>query len=272
MIMPFQLTDMSTYDLIPSHFGPDSDIITVNIIAKELQSQDGYPRGEGAIGTGRNRYTWKFLAPEEISENISHQWEEYESVATRLSQQTANIHKAVGTVKQAVDAAGSTGETLMRSMDSGDTSIEAKGNMLRRAAYTAGQQELTDLLQHRVDSTLIYKNSNRREYTLTLQLASYDEKTREDKIYSAIKMLQKQSCPKMEEDMIQIKFPAVFYVYTSPIPIIRINHAALIAVQPTWSTPFKKGFPMRVELQLTFKDIEPLYRRSLEQGGIVRTS
>jgi hypothetical protein len=29
---------------------------------------------------------------------------------------------------------------------------------------------------------------------------------------------------------------------------------------------------MVVELQLTFMDIEPLFRRSFEKGGIVRTS
>ncbi|MFW6002448.1 MAG: hypothetical protein ACOCQD_03830 [archaeon] len=64
---------MATYDLIPSHFTSNlNDVLTIELVAKELTHMSGFPRSEDGISTGNTRSTFKFVAPEEIAENISH--------------------------------------------------------------------------------------------------------------------------------------------------------------------------------------------------------
>lgn len=265
---------MTEFNLVPSKYNADSDIMTMTITAKELTHQSGYPRGNEAIKTGKySRAVWKFVSPVEIADNVVHSWEEYESIATRLAQTTANIQKSIGSVKQAASAGNTALSQAITSVESGNASIDATTSLLRQASATAASQELTGLLNYRIDSTLIYKNSRRREFSFTFPLMAYDNNLTEKRIYDAIRELQKLSCPEMDNnDNIKIRFPAVFHIRTNPSPLIKINHAALTAVQANWRTPFKRGLSMYTELVLTFQDIEPLYRRSFERGGIVRVS
>lgn len=266
------------YDFIPTIYHPLTDILRITIQARELTSQKGYPRGVDAIQTGNlqeigsdgnprehtGRAIWRFLAPMEIAENTVHEWTEYESVATRLAQTVSNIHRGKSAIEQTVQSAHIAGHPAL---GEGKADIEGGKALLQKAA----DHDLTGILNHRVDSTLVYSSSTRRQYTLTFPLAVYGGMLNQRMIFEGIRKLQKLSCPDLSgDDMIKIRLPAVFCIRTDPSPLILVNYAALTGVQPMWKGPYKNGYPMRVDLQLTFQDIEPLYRRSYEKGGIVK--
>lgn len=248
---------MAKHDLVPEHFDANlNDVLILNIIAKKLEHLSGYPRGQDQIGTGGTRSSWRFLAPNEISETLNHEWEEYESISTRIAQSTATASKA----------ASVSGQLGVAAKDAASLVSSKGGNIGSDEGITKGSmpsQELTGMLNYRIDSTLIYKNTQRREYTFSLELKTYSEKTKEDNIFKAIRELQELSCPSSVDDtFIKIKWPSVFKIETSPIPLIYIEYAALTSVQPTWSWPFKKGYSRNVSLDLTFTDIKPVYEET----------
>ena len=89
--------------------------------------------------------------------------------------------------------------------------------------------------------------------------------------FCKIRELEKYSCPDIKNNSLTaIKLPWVFKVKSYPGNLIKINHAALESVQPTYQEPYMKGYPMRAELTLNFKDMSPLYKRTLEEGGVIK--
>ena len=62
---------MADFDLIPSHFDEQSDVLTVSIKSKELKTLQGYTRSVDAIQASKGRSTWSLLAPMEINEDIT---------------------------------------------------------------------------------------------------------------------------------------------------------------------------------------------------------
>jgi len=257
------------HNLIPIHLS-DKDILSMSIVAKEITTQSGYVRGNNTpIGTSKIN-DWLFLAPNEISENVVHTWEEYESIATRLAQQAANLYKVSKIGDQAVRSAEDKISRALEGIPEGQQTIDSRSGLLR-GAQEIGEINLVDSMGWRVDSPLVYRDSNRREYTFTFSLAHYDNNTTAEDIFKAIRELQELSCPEMEEDSaILIKFPACFEIKTEPLPFIHIEYAALTAVQPTWKSPYRNGYPIHTDLTLTFKDIAPLYRDSFGEGSLVR--
>lgn len=255
---------------IPEGLENRSNLLWVNIVARDLASQKAYARGSNQIQVGREELgRWKILAPNEFSEDTNHEWGEYESVSTRLAQKVGDINKAVseyGGVKGGVTGAG-------KQMAEGGGSVSAEQGMAVLRAGAAGAAG-ANVPQYKIDTSFVYQNSTRRTYQLTFNISQYRERTEdlEQKLFRPIRELQRLSCPTLTDDLISIGFPAVFRVYSTPFNVINITHAALTAVQPTWKGPYKNGVPTMCDLLLTFTDISPLYRRSFEQGGIIRTS
>jgi hypothetical protein len=116
-------------------------------------------------------------------------------------------------------------------LQGGDVSIEAMKSVIRRGVGVAMGQDLASMMNYRIDTPLLYKDSARRQFSLTFELGAYDKKVHRVKIFAAIRKLQELSCPEMADDFIRIQFPAIFSVRTVPSPLIKINHAALQAVQ-----------------------------------------
>ena len=58
-------------------------------------------------------------------------------------------------------------------------------------------------------------------------------------------------------------------VKTVPNDFINYPTCALISVQPTWNSPYIHHLPSSVNLQLTFQDMSPLYRETIEKGSII---
>jgi len=271
------MSGIETFGLIPKQL-KQSQMPFLCIRDYKITSQSGNPRGNDSIGTERGDYEWWFVLPNELMENTTHTWEEYESMATRLSQKIATLHHGASQMKQM-------GQNL--------TNISGKGGSnpaewLERNAHMLTDTELANTLNYRVDSALMYKNSNRREITFSFQLADYFLDGGDitgygsEYMYRAIRKLQELSCPASTGGVYRLEFPRIFEIETTgqeitENPMVWIKFAALTAVQPTWKNPysgptFDAIYPTQVDLQLTFKDMKPMFRHNFNTGGLVETS
>lgn len=254
------------YDLVPVPF---SNLVKIKFVSKKLSSQRAYARGSNQINVDESdRNSWTFIAPEELQENVSHTWEPYESLASRLSTKVGEIHTALTDLQGFKGAVGGgyTGLTPNenQSFASTDTIKKVVSSAVKESAKV-------DVPAYRVDTAMVYKDSSRLEYTLTMTLADmYGDPY--NSIVKPIRELEKLSCPEMADDTILINFPYIFQVYTINSDLINVKNAAIINIAPLWKGPIINNYYSMCDLTIIFRDIEPLYRSSFSQGGIIRTS
>jgi len=239
------------------------DAMWVHMTPKHIMSQTTANRG-GTIRYDSVGPTFKFLAPENIAETITHSWEAYDSMQSRLMEKVkagVKLSEDVRALKALGKGAGSTGKKVLKDLASGKDVGNTAMNTL------SGLPLATRIPNAKVDTPLVYTTSGRREWNLTFFLASSSDPKKE--IVEPIKELMKYSSPGLKKGSIFIDFPWVFQISTQPGELILAKAAALESVQPTWKTPYINGLPTNVELTLTFKDLSPLFRQTIEIGGLV---
>ena len=120
----------------------------------------------------------------------------------------------------------------------------------------------------KVDTPLYYESSDRRNLTFEVMLIA--ERDPKVDLIDTVQDIMKFACPTLKSrGGINIEFPYVFDVRTQPKEWIKYPTLALTACQPTWNAPYIDGYPSSCNLQLTFKDMSPLYRGTIESGSIV---
>lgn len=168
-----------------------------------------------------------FLAPQELQDNLTHNWEAMENILSRVQEKAAQAKRE-----------------------------------LRMATQ-----------QHKVDTALIYQDSNRREISFSINLSVYTDAQTD--VYEPINKLRRYSSPKLSErteTQTKVGNPYIFRVNTvigsgKIVPLINIKNASLTAIQPNYQGPFINGYPSLAEVTLTFKDMEPLSRETFENIG-----
>ena len=226
--------------------------VWIEMKAIEIEYFTSFASGEGSedgglkIKTNSNLdYTWSFLAPEQIMETINNTWEPWETIATRLAGKLQEFRQIAITGKGAITA-----------LSEGFQSLKL------RSAWN----ELTSISKNpaKVDTPLVYQDTDRREFTLEFNLIA----DREGKAYDmlrAVRIMEIVALPRKDDNQLGgIKLPAVFSVKSKPDNlIIDLPFAALTSIQPTYMAPYDSvGQPMRIQLTLTFKEIPPLYASS----------
>lgn len=179
------------------------------------------------ISTKEDRTLRKFyfMAPQELQDNIAHEWNPIENVVSMIADKVAKARESVSLGKSA----------------------------------------------HKVDTPLVYNDSNRREVTFVVNLAVYKDPYKD--VLEPVHLLRQYSAPSLYGSNAwetKIGMPNVFKVNTvmgngKIVPIINMRHAALTAVQPTFSGPYQNGNPSKCELTLTFKDMEPLSKETFSR-------
>ena len=159
-------------------------------------------RGNGSISTGNDLGSWKFLAPREISESISHDWAEYESIASRVAEKIGEFTTAASEVSGVYDS-------IKGAYDAGNgKSRSARSIMNQVAGGLSG-----NIPKYKIDSSLTYKDSKRRQYSLTFTVALTDtsSSTQRD-VFEPIRRLEELSCAQVGSGLINIEFPAIFKI------------------------------------------------------------
>ena len=254
------------YDLVPVPF---TNLVKVKFVSKKLNSQRAYARGASQLNVDESdRNTWTFIAPEELQENVSHNWEPYESLASRLSSKVGEIHTALTDLQGFKAAAGGGYSGLTPNEGQSFASTETIKKVVSSAVRESAK---VDVPAYRVDTAMVYKDSTRLEYSLTMTLADmYGDPY--NSIVKPVRELERLSCPEMADDTILINFPYIFQVYTVGSELINVKNAAIINIAPLWKGPIINNHYSMCDLTIVFRDIEPLYRSTFSKGGVIRTS
>ena len=239
----------------------------LTIEARELQEETAYMGDDsGGLKVGDEIImSWRFLAPQQIQENVIHEWAPWETISSRI----AGMGKEF---VQVIENVHSVGQSLSKGIN----------NMNVGAGYKALSQ--VKKVKTKVDTPLVYENSQRMEWTMTFNLIS--AKNGYIDIIAPIRQLQMKSSPtKLKSHGLtgtDIELPHIFSIrtespqnqyqgdkgYDSMRGMIDIDHTALTSIQPTYMAPYdKNGQPTRCELTLTFKQLPPLYSDSFPIGG-----
>ena len=204
-------------------------------------------------------HTFKFLAPNDITETLTHEYADYDSIASRgaeLSQTFGKAGKELSGLKNTLV------EGIKGAFGGGET-----GEMSSNAV---GALNKTPVNYSRPDVSMVYKNTGRRamEFTFTL----YDCGSPKQNIINTVRALQSFSSPQMKGDMEVILPPHVFFINSSNGgDLINLDCAVLTGVQYTYKAPFIFNLPTSCELTLSFQGLLPVFNTSFN-GTLLTTS
>lgn len=259
----------------------------VQMIPLKLENQNSSGSGGSISIGGENRPTFAFLAPSNISENINHTWDGFDSIQSRLmgkivagaklTEETKALYRTMNNVK----ANG----LLNRSAVDGGGEVQSAHNA---AVQAAGRISGTNVPRFKVDTPLRYMDSGRREVVLEFILMNSAKGVIEEgsamgarghgavtnsritEVTDIVKDLMMYSSPAIKNDSnIEYEFPYVWRLETAPNGFLLYEFCALTAVQPTWNAPYVNGHPTHCNLSLTFKDLSPLFRSTIKTGSAI---
>jgi hypothetical protein len=234
---------------------------------KAFRILNQFSKGRGqVVRPGAPEAEYVFLAPNVIQESHSHTWSPYESVASRLAQKVRSI--ATVTAETAA---------LVRAFPSQANVEDAVGNAIRRTKETQIDMQTVENLAARaysqapghnipkikIDTPLYYENSERRTFQLDFLLIAEREPFSD--IVEPVHNIMRKAAPEFTTEL-NIDFPYMWEVYTQPQRWFNYTTCVLHGVQPNWGSPYINGYPSNVQLTLSFTDLGPLYRQSIERG------
>jgi hypothetical protein len=243
---------------------------SVWISMKPKKIIDQYSKGSGTIATKDLNTEFLFLAPLNLNENIVHHWEAYESVASRLAQKARSAVK-LGSEGSALLKVGKENLSADKFRDLFEKNGINEGTAIKEYATKIYNAVPASRIPNiKVDTPLYYTNSDRRQIVFEFVLFNESVPGTDaiDVLVNPIKELMKFSSPDLKGN-IEIEFPYMWEIKTSPIEFIKYTTCALVAVQPTWNSPYINHLPSSCNLQLTFTDMSPLYAGTIEEGSIV---
>lgn len=236
----------------------------VQMKARKITDQSTSGRG-GTIAAGEEGATFMFLAPKSFGENIGHTWSEYESMASRLANKVRDAAKLGADISSLtnskIDVVGAA-----KSFSTSNFATAAS-NLTRQAYNSVAGSNIPKV---KIDTPLYYEGSARRQLDLEFNLVAESRETIKEDVLDVVQDLMRYSSPGMASNSaIDFEFPYYFEVKLLPTEGIKYTTAALQAVQPTYGEPWINGYPTQCKLSLVFKDISPLFRKTITHGSII---
>jgi len=233
----------------------------IEISSKPIKYQTADIEKDGGLILGDiDGPSWFYLLPEQIQETINNSWEPWETVSSRLA-------GTLGSAKGMLAEVSAIYASAKNALDKGITirSIERFGKGTENVANP----------NFKVDTPLVYSNTNRTEWNLEFNLYA-TSKENVTEMMEGIKVMKYLSMPVLKKDSIgsPIELPYAFKLKSSPESdedsIIKTGWCALTSFQPTYKAPYDDfGRPMNVVLTVTFTELAPKYAPdSSELGGI----
>lgn len=242
----------------PSRMTPHARWITacwIVITPREITSQTTMSRGLPVLG--KKGTIFRFLAPEELPDTQNHEWAEYDSLQKRLADKVKQFAK-IGEEGRALTNAV---KKIAKDTINPNKTAKSIYNNLPGAAATS-------VTRAKVDAPLVYMSSQRRSFLLNFTLANLSA---EDDIVQIVKLFQQYAAAEAPgAGSIFYDPPYVFNLKSYPdTRLIDMPYAALESVQATYKAPFKNGMPSTCELNLEFKDIEPLFANTIKTHSLI---
>jgi hypothetical protein len=245
--------------------GNTEEMTWVHMKAKKITDQTTSGRG-GSIAGGADGAEFVFIAPDTITENIGHDWAEYDSIQSRVANKIRDMAKLGAELKTVIGTVGNISKLSADTFKKSSGNVGTKADQLIRSAYNnIAAQSIPKI---KVDTPLYYSGSRRRQITLDFTLIAESIDTIKSDVVDVVHDLMKYSAAS-SRGAVDIEFPYYFELFTQPAKILNYTTAALMAVQPVWTGPWIKGIPLTCKLNLTFKDISPLYRQTISSGSII---
>jgi hypothetical protein len=214
---------------------------------------------EGGLIYGDDGPEFYFLAPDQIMETVNNSWEPWETVASRIAGRGIEFFQGINNVQGIAKALIDTD----------------RPNYIRSFWKTLASS--TQKVNYKVDTPLVYNDTERREWTLEFQLTGNSVNSI-GIMMQAIRWLRLLSTPVRKDSSkgLSIELPYVFNLipenqngdksdlfgtaFSKSNDYGDSNYCALTSFQPTYHAPYdEKGNPYRVSLTLTFKELSPLY-------------
>jgi hypothetical protein len=173
--------------------------------------------------------------------------------------------------------AGVTKDAFTGNMNTGND----YNNFFEKTLNSLGSQN-EKILNTRIDSPLVYKESTPMEYNLTFRMSAY-EWNEALVMHEMVNKLMVLSCPqKIDQQNIKIKPPHLFSIKSiqpnvsslmaGDLPILNLKYTAITSIQPTYSAPYVGGLALNVALTIAFMDITPLFDTTFTSGAGVTAS
>jgi len=244
----------------------EGNLTWIEMKARKIKDQSTSGRG-GTLAAGEEGATFIFLGPKTIGENIGHTWNNYESMASRLAAKVKDAAKLGSEIGSLMNGSIDT-KAVTNVFKGSSANFAAAAENLTRTAYNSVAGH--NIPKIKIDTPLYYEGSERRQIVLEFDLIAESADTVKRDVLDVVQDLMRYSSPGMSgRSSIDIEFPYYFEVKTVPGDGIKYTTAALIAVQPTWGEPWIRGYPSHCKLSLTFKDISPLFRKTITKGSII---
>ncbi len=257
-------------------------------VSKQRNIRQGLPSFQTEGGSNaRPEYVFKFLGPLELAETLSHDWAPYESLASSI--QTLYGQTGIGALEQIRAWGRATGmkEEDVQQLNAGaiwsafKSTVSSLGsnplNEISRLADASIKGE--EVVPWRVDTPLVYKNTERRTFELVFNLVSLEGNNYKD-VVEPVRLLQAISSPAkvsgLESYNPKVISPYVFEIMTTPegkgsnqtsYPLLIIPYAILRSINPVFKGPWMHGEPSRCELRLSFQELEPVYDTTFKNAG-----
>jgi hypothetical protein len=247
---------------IPGSFFPHADFedaLWIKIKAKKIANLKTGGRG-GTLTIAEHGPTWKFLAPDEIVEVHNHEWDNYESFHSKILEKIRSFGVGWDTTVEAAGQLYQEGQRIAKKVWDKPTTdgllSDIKEGLIRGSSTTVPETK--------IDTPLVYMSSGRRRYDFNFILADPEGA----KLVHSIKLLQKYAAPDTVDEY-RIDFPWIFEITSEPSELLKVSFAAMVSIQPTYQQPYVNGNPVKAELQLSFEDMSPLFKKTIEEGTII---
>jgi len=238
--------------------GRFTDGMWFRIKPRKLEYQTTAGRG-GSMKISREKLpTFMFMAPDTVMESVMHSWNAYESVQSRLAEKVRSVGKLS---EEVIALRNSFGIKTLSDLGASTNANQAMKAILKNTAGATVANKI------KIDTPLVYETSERREWVLLFNLIT--EKNPKTDVVDVVQDIMKYSSPEVLQGDVDIDLPYVFDISSYPNDYIFAPYTALTNVQPTWKGPYSNGYPTAAELTLTFKDLSPLFRKTIATGSVI---
>jgi hypothetical protein len=241
------------------NFGPwahkQENFLWIDITVLTITNQKTIVRGsaEKVIPAVRQGTKFRLLAPVDINFGISHSWDDYTNITSRLANIIASWMVPLNDIRGVYTSLSESGISGLTG------TAQTKGGAIENAIQNLAGSEVVN---YRVDTPLVYKGSEPIQYVFPFEFAVYGAgKTTGFDIYDIVNQLLRFSSPKKDDErLVTIKPPNIFHIQTWPdTKMFTLQRAALTSATISMKEHYHHGYPSAMQANVTFQDITPLF-------------